>query len=77
MTEALLKEWLENPVSEYFFKYLEDSIKEESEIVKETIMNGGIISEQEQIQKATICATLQRMIDITFEEIDEFYKTED
>lgn len=76
MNEEAFKEWLENPATEYFFKYLKDSIKEESELVAEAIANGGLISEEDQIRIATTCVTLQRISEIDLEEILEFYTEE-
>lgn len=56
-----------------FLKYLKDSIKEESEIIADIIISGGIIEEREQIRTIAVCATLERIADITLEEIEEFY----
>lgn len=77
MNKELFKEGLESPAVEYLFKYLKDSAIEESEILSETIINGGYIPKEEQIQKSTICATLNSIADIEFEEIESFYKERD
>lgn len=70
-------EWLEDPVTEIFLKYLKDSIKEESETVADIIASGGTLDEKEQIRKGTICVTLESISEITLEEILEFYKEEE
>jgi len=73
MNEEQWQEWLENPVTEIFLKYLSDSIKEESEIIANTIASGGLVDEKEQIRVASECVTLARISEITIEEITEFY----
>ena len=70
----MFQEWVENPVTEDILKYLIDSAKEESDIIAQTIFNGGIVEESEQIRVASECITLQRVTEITFEEIEEFYE---
>ena len=77
MEKEAFQEWLDNPVTEYVFKYLKDSVKEEVELIAESIASGGIISENEQISKSAICATLIRIAEIDYEEIDGFYEKED
>jgi len=77
MNEERYQEWLENPVTEYFLKYLTDSSKEESELLADMIISGGIVGELEQKRISTTCATLISISEIDFEEIDEFYKRED
>lgn len=74
MTQDQWKEWKESPATEYFLKYLKDSVKEESSIVAETIASGGTLDVEEQIRIATICETLNRIADIELEEIEEFYE---
>ena len=73
ITEEMFQDWLESPVTEYLHKYLKDSIKEESELVADAIVSGGIISENEQIRTGTLCETLERIKDISLDEIQEFY----
>lgn len=68
-------DWLENPVTKYVIKYLNDSVKEASEMMAENIANGGIITEKEMIQTSTMCITLKQIADISCEEIEDFYKT--
>lgn len=77
MNLEIFEEWLEDPTTEYFMKYLKDSIKEESELVTETIANNGVLSENEQIRIGMTCVTLDRISEIDFEEIDNFYKKGD
>jgi len=77
MRPEIFKDWLELPTTQYFFKYLEDSVKEESELVAETVCNGGHMTEEEMRVKATICLTMKQISEINFEEIDEYYHRED
>jgi len=60
--------------TEIFIKYLIDSAKEESELLADRIVNGGIVEVDEQIRISTECLTLMRISDISIEEIDEFYQ---
>jgi len=68
---------MESPVTEYFFKYLTDSAKEESELLAETILSGGIVGEMEQKRISTTCATLISISEIDLQEVDDFYIRED
>jgi len=77
MRHEIFKDWLELPTTQYFFKYLKDSIKEESEIVAELICNGGSMTEEEMKDKAMLCVTMKHIAEIEFEEIETFYKSED
>jgi len=70
-------EWVESPVTEYFFKYLADSAKEESELLAEMILSGGIVGDIEQKRISTTCATLISISEIELQEIDDFYIRED
>ena len=67
-------EWLESPITEIFLKYLKDSAKEEAELITERIINGGQVSQEEQIRISTTCITLESISEITLEEIEEFYQ---
>lgn len=71
------EDWLENPVTEVFMKYLKDSVKDESESVADLISGGGYISEMEQAKIGSVCVTLTSISEIELEEILEFYKRED
>ena len=73
MLKEEFQEWLESPVADYFFKYLTDSAKEESDLLSGIIIGGGIVGEMEQKRIATTCATLISIADIEFEEIEDFY----
>lgn len=73
MKEESLQEWLENPVTEYFFKYLQDQIKDTSTLLAERISNGGVVPIEEQIELATECLTMKRVTEVTYEEINEYY----
>ena len=73
MDKEMYQEWLENPATEYFFKYLKDSAKEESEMVADVILEGGYLEKEEQIRISSICATLIRISDIEYDEIESFY----
>jgi len=77
MNQEAWNEWLESPVTEYFLKYLRDSAKEESELLAEMIIQGGIIGEMEQKRISATCATLISIADIELEEIDDFNTRED
>ena len=45
-------------------------------MLAETIVSGGIVTESEQIRVGTLCETLERIKDISAEEIEDFYKEE-
>lgn len=70
------QEWLENPATQLLNKYLLDSASEEANIIAETISDGGIIEINEQVSVSATCATLRRIAEISFEEIEEFYRKE-
>ena len=67
------QEWRKSAMTEQFMKYLEDSIKEEAEILVETISNGGVVEEKEQIRVSSMCLTMRRIIEIDSDEIEDFY----
>lgn len=69
-------EWLESPTTKYFLKYLVDSANEEAEMLKDTIIAGGIIGDIEQKHISTICATLISISEIDYPEVREFYTRE-
>jgi len=71
--EEVFNEWLGNPVTEFVIKYLNDSVKEASELMADDIANGGIVSETDMIKASTMCITLKEIAEITFEEIEDFY----
>lgn len=73
MDKDRFAEWLENPVTEYFIKYLKDSAKEESGLVADAIMNGDVVPVDDQIRVATLGMTLIQISEIDFQEIDTFY----
>jgi len=67
-------EWLENPTTQFFFKYLKDSAKQESEFITGAIMNGEVVPLDDQIRLSTLSMTLIQISEISFDEIDTFYK---
>jgi len=74
MNSQQFQEWLENPATEIFLKYLKDSAKDEAQLVSDTILNGSVFDVNEQIKISTVCITLNEISEITFEEIDDFYQ---
>lgn len=74
MTEEHYKEWLENPVTIQFRKYLLESANSEIEIAAEGMKNGAVLSETEQVRANTVYLTLERIAEIDFEEISSFYE---
>lgn len=73
MNKELFNEWLENPVTEYVFKYFIDSVKEDTINLAEIITSGGVIDEKEQIQIAARCAKILEFTQIEYDEIIDFY----
>lgn len=73
MTEEDFSDWLDNPVTQYVIKYLKDSVKESSSILAESIINGGVETEAEQVRVGTLCVTLTQISEITLQEIEDFY----
>jgi len=67
---------MEHPATEMLIKYLNDSAKEESQLLSDAILNGSIISDLEQCRVSTICLTLRRIAEVDLEEIEDFYKEE-
>jgi hypothetical protein len=47
------------------------------EDASDALRYGGILSESEQVHIAVECATLTRIIDVTYDEIKEFYDLEE
>ncbi len=74
MLKAEFDEWLEDPTTKYFIKYLKDSAKEESKIVADMIMGGDIVPIEDQLRISTLAMTLIQIAEVSFEEIDGFYK---
>jgi len=74
MKEEDFTEWLDNPVTEGFFKYLEDLVKQESTLVGSIIAGGGVIEHDEQVRISESCATLTSIRDIEYTEIESFYE---
>lgn len=77
MKQEDFEEWYESAPAEYFKKYLNDSINEKIEDASDALRYGGILSESEQVHIAVECATLTRIIDVTYDEIKEFYDLEE
>jgi hypothetical protein len=76
MDEEMFKEWLDNPVTEVFFKYLGDLVKQESALAGSIIAGGGVIERDEQVRISESCATLTSIRDIEYSEIESFYSEE-
>jgi len=74
MEEIDFKDWLESNVTVYFLKYLQDSAKEESKLVAQTIVNGDVVPLDDQLRISTIAITLNQISEITFAEIEDFYE---
>jgi len=68
------KDWLDDPVTQEFIKYLKDSAKFESTILAEMIVGGDIVPLDDQLRISTLAITLNQISEITFEEIDSFYQ---
>ena len=73
-SSQMMNEWLEDQATVYFMQYLRDSIAREIEVLADTIANGGIVSEIEQVQTATVVSTLKEILSIDFETIENFYE---
>lgn len=76
MNEEMFQEWLENPATKHFLKYLEDKRKETGRVLGEDIAFGASYDENEGRRIAEECATLMYISDIDFEQIDSFYHPE-
>ncbi len=74
MLKAEFDEWLEDPTTKYFIKYLKDSAKEESKIVADMILGGDIVPIDDQLRISTLAMTLIQIAEVSFEEIDGFYE---
>ncbi len=74
MLKAEFDEWLEDPTTKYFIKYLKDSAKEESKIVADMILGGDIVPIDDQLRISTLAITLIQIAEVSFEEIDGFYE---
>ena len=72
--KAIWTEWLEDPTTEIFLKYLVDSSKEEAELISSAILNGSILTEIEQIRVSSECVTLNRIAEIDLQEIIDYYE---
>lgn len=73
MDQETFNDWLEHPGTEYVRKYLIDSANEEAQLLADTIVGGGLVSELTQTRIATTCITLNRIAEIDLEEIANFY----
>lgn len=74
MEQIDFKDWLDDPVTHEFIKYLKDSAKFESTILAEMIVGGDIVPLDDQLRISTLAITLNQISEITFEEIDSFYQ---
>lgn len=67
-------EWREGEITQQVMKYWKDSAEDEAEYLKQQLLGGGLLTEAEQIKISTIYATLERIAEIEFEDIELFYK---
>jgi len=74
MLKAEFDEWLEDPTTKYFIRYLKDSAKEESKIVADMILGGDIVPLDDQLRISTLAITLIQIAEVSFEEIEGFYQ---
>lgn len=74
MHKAEFDEWLEDPATKYFLRYLKDSAKEESNILADMILGGNIVPLDDQIRISTLAVTLTQISDVSFDEVDGFYQ---
>ncbi len=75
MTREKWEEWKESNEWLLFQTYLNDSAREEIDLLRDTITEGGIVEEKEQVRISSVNMTLKRISDISLEEIEEFYRT--
>jgi len=68
------KDWLDDPTTQYFIKYLKDSAKFEATILADMIMGGDIAPLDDQIRISTLAITLIQISEVSFDEIESFYK---
>lgn len=76
MTKNDFDEWLENPVTEYVFQYLKDSISNDTLLLANDIAYGSIVEEVKQVVVATRFEKIKAIIEIQLEEIETFYREE-
>lgn len=70
-------EWRKSAMTEWFMGYLSASVKEESEIIAETISNGGVVEQEHMLRTSSVCLTMKRIIEIDFDEIEGFFNAQD
>lgn len=73
MDKEKFETWKDSETTREFREYLKDSAIQEVEILSDAIASGAIISETEQTRTSAIIMTLRRILDIDFEEIEDFY----
>ncbi len=73
MDKDSFSQWLDDPVTEFFFKYLKDSAKLESTFIADSIVSGEVIPLDDQIRVSTLSITLIQISEIGLEEIESFY----
>jgi len=76
ITKERWEEWKESEEWLFFQRYLLDSAREEVEMLTDTISEGGIIEEKDQIRIASTNLTLKRIASIDLDEIEEYYEKE-
>lgn len=77
INQEQFEDWLESPVTQQVRKYLLDSALQEKDLVVDAITDGAIIDEKEQGRISTMIYTLNRIAELDFEEIEDFYTVED
>lgn len=74
MDKDSFAQWLDSPATEVFLKYLKDMAKEEATYIADAILNGDIVPLDDQIRVSTLSMTLIQISEISFQEIESFYK---
>jgi len=74
MDKDSFKLWQDDPVTEYFIKYLKDSAKAEAKFVADAIMAGETVPLDDQIRISTMSMMFSRIAEIDREEIEGFYE---
>ena len=74
MTKDEFEDWVNDPVTKEFRKYLIDSSDEEAEILKDTIISGEVVPVEDQYRIVIMNVLFRRIVEIDYEEIAGFYK---
>lgn len=78
MNKAQFQEWLENPVTDLYRRYLKDLADESRKHQKPQLIPHSLddlISLGSQITEASVqCAVLEDLADLAFEDVERFYQ---